>query len=171
MPSRNREHPLRKLPVDPRRIRSMPRQFGAIDRNLVYRSQLPRMSLPEIALYTFLICVSDPQGLSYYSDRRLSHDLHLTTDELLRARAALVTRQFILYRTPIYQLLDLPPASVGPTAGPTPPASPAPVGAPARAVRGMSDRQPARDSAGGRAGKQEAVPIGTVIRSLLGDHA
>jgi len=160
MPSRNREHPLPKLPVDPQRIRSMPRQFGAIDRNLVYRDHLHQMSSAEIALYTFLICVSDPQGLSYYSDRRLCHDLHLTTDELLRARQALIARQFILYRPPIYQLLDLPLGGKQRTDG-----AESSLIAPAKA-------RPARPGPTRRSSpSQEAVPIGAVIRSLLGDHA
>ena len=166
MPSRNREHLLPKLPVDPLRIRNMPRQFGAIDRNLVYGGHLVQMSTAEIALYTFLICVSDPQGLSYYSERRLSQELHLTSDELLRARRALVTRQFILYRTPIYQLLDLPAERHG-----LPPVCAVDRSAVPACARPHAGR-PAqtRGATEGRTGRQEAVPIGAVIRSLLGEQ-
>lgn len=178
MPSRNREHLLPKLPVDPLRIRNMPRQFGAIDRNLVYGGHLVQMSTAEIALYTFLICVSDPQGLSYYSDRRLSHDLHLRAEELLRAREALITRRFILYRTPIYQLLDLPAERQGPPAvcaepsgSPRRPVCSADRSAVPACARPHADRPAQTDGvAERRTGRQGAVPIGAVIRSLLGEQ-
>ena len=50
-----------KHPVDPQRLRSMPAQFGAVDRRLVYQKHIRQMSTEEIALYLFLQCVSDPE--------------------------------------------------------------------------------------------------------------
>ena len=68
------------------------------------------MNAEQIALYVFLQCVSDAQGLSFYSDARVCEELHFTLDELLEAREALVQGAFLLYRRPIYQLLNLPPS-------------------------------------------------------------
>ena len=99
-----------KQPVDPTRLRHLPRQFGAIDRNLVYQGHLQQLGLAEIALYALLLCVSDPQGLSYYSDRRLGELLGLESEALKRARHGLVQQRMLLYRAPFYQLLDLPEA-------------------------------------------------------------
>ena len=99
-----------KQPVDPARIRRMPRQFGAVDRHLVYHGHIRRLSAAESALYLLLICVSDPAGLSYYSDRRLGELLGLEPEPLARARCGLEHKGLILYQHPFYQLLDLPPA-------------------------------------------------------------
>lgn len=73
------------------------------------------MSLPQLALYAFLECVSDPQGLSYYSDKRICQYLHLDPDQLRHARAALISKQIILHASPMYQVLDLPPVAAVPS--------------------------------------------------------
>ena len=96
-----------KQPVDSQRIRSMPKQFGPMDRRLVYEQHICRMSAEEIALYVFLECVSDPQGLSLYSDERICEYLHWSLNGLWDARSRLIEGGFLLYRRPIYQLLDL----------------------------------------------------------------
>ena len=102
-------HGLCKVPVDPDRIRRVPRQFGAVDRNLVYHGHIRRLSPAEAALYLLLLCVSDPQGLSYYSERRLGELLNLDPEPLKHARHGLVQKGLILHHPPFYQLLDLPP--------------------------------------------------------------
>ena len=98
-----------KQPVDPERIRTIPVQFGAVDRQLVYQKHIRRMSTDEIALYVFLQCVSDAEGLSFYSDERICEYLHFSLNGLWKAREALVQGGFMLYSRPIYQLLNLPP--------------------------------------------------------------
>ena len=97
-----------KQPVDPLRLRTMPTQFGAVDRRLVYQKHIRRMSSEQIALYVFLQCVSDAEGLSFYSDERICEELHFSLNGLWEAREALVDAGFLLYRRPIYQLLNLP---------------------------------------------------------------
>jgi hypothetical protein len=94
--------------VDPKRVRTIPVQFGAVDRQLVYGKHIRRMSYEQIALYVFLECVSDAQGLSFYSDERVCEYMHFTLNELWRAREALVQGGFLLYSQPMYQLLNLP---------------------------------------------------------------
>ena len=100
--------PLTKQPVDPLLLRRFPRQFGAVDRDLVYRGLLRGLSPLELALYLVLICVSDPQGLSYYSDRRLGELLAAPPGLIVAARDGLLRHRLLLFRAPIYQLLDLP---------------------------------------------------------------
>jgi hypothetical protein len=97
-----------KQPIDPERVRTLPAQFGALDRRLVYHRHFRRMDAEQIVLYAFLQCVSDPQGLSFYSDDRVCEELPLTLDSLWAAREALVHGGLLLYRRPIYQLLNLP---------------------------------------------------------------
>ena len=96
-----------KQPVDPTRIRSFPRQFGALDRRLVYEKHICVMSTEAIALYAFLECVSDPEGLSFYSDERICEFLHWSLNGLWDARDRLLRGGFLLYRRPVYQLLGL----------------------------------------------------------------
>lgn len=97
-----------KQPVDPKRVRTMPKQFGALDRQLVYKQHIRCMSTEQIALYVFLECVSDVEGLSFYSDERICEELHFSLGCLWKAREDLVQRGFLLYSRPIYQLLNLP---------------------------------------------------------------
>ena len=97
-----------KQPVDPERVRTIPVQFGAVDRQLVYGKHIRRMSTEEIALYVFLQCVSDAEGLSFYSDERICEYLHFSLNGLWKAREGLVEGGFLLYSRPIYQLLNLP---------------------------------------------------------------
>jgi hypothetical protein len=108
MNARTQRPPIEKLPVDPARIRQMPTQFAAIDRRLVYDRQLCELSHAQMALYLFLHCVSDAAGLSYYGDARIGQELHLSETALREARQGLIRRQLLLYRRPMYQLLDLP---------------------------------------------------------------
>ena len=37
-----------KQPVDPQRVRTMPAQFGAVDRRLVYQKHIRRMSTEQV---------------------------------------------------------------------------------------------------------------------------
>lgn len=99
-----------KHPLDPDRIRPVPRQFGALDRGLVYRAWSRHLSLEELALYVFLICVGDPQGLSYYSDRRIAELRPLEPWQVGAVRETLCHKGLILYQAPLYQLLELPEA-------------------------------------------------------------
>jgi hypothetical protein len=97
-----------KQPVDPERVRTIPVQFGAVDRQLVYGKHIRRMSTDAIALYVFLQCVSDAEGLSFYSDERICEELHFSLNGMWKARKGLVQGGFLLYSRPIYQLLNLP---------------------------------------------------------------
>jgi len=99
-----------KQPVDPLRIRRLPRQFAPVDRRLIYQNHIRRMSTEAIALYLFLECVSDPQGLSFYSETRICEYLHWSLRGLWDARDRLCEGGFLLYRRPFYQLLQLPDA-------------------------------------------------------------
>ncbi len=108
MTQRRSRHKIIKQPVDPNRVRTMPAQFSPVDRRLVYQKHIRCINAEQIALFVFLECVSDPQGLSFYSDERICDYLHFSVNGLWRAREALVNEGFLLYRRPIYQLLSLP---------------------------------------------------------------
>ena len=108
MTQRQARRKIIKQPVDPQRVRTMPAQFGAVDRRLVYQKHIRGMTTEQIALFVFLQCVSDAEGLSFYSDERICGELHFSLNGLWKAREELVQGGFLLYCRPIYQLLNLP---------------------------------------------------------------
>ena len=54
-----------------------PRGFGWIDHRLLRDGYIGRCSAQALALYVLLVCASDAQGLSYYSDARIAQLLTL----------------------------------------------------------------------------------------------
>lgn len=145
MNSAHTPHRSTKQPVDPNRVRHMPAQFAPIDRRLVYDGHTRRMTHQQLVLYVFLQCVGDAAGLSYYSDERICQDLRLNLAELRDARQELILGQFVLYRRPIYQVLDLPRPAAGHSA-----------------VGPASARAPSTQ----RNGAGEAVPISAILHGL-----
>jgi hypothetical protein len=94
--------------LDPRRMRKAPpRGFGWIDHRLLRNGYIGRCSSQALALYVLLVCASDAQGLSYYSDPRLAQLLTLEPAALSAARRELIGLGLIAYQKPLYQLLSL----------------------------------------------------------------
>jgi hypothetical protein len=99
--------PIKRL-IDARRMRKSPcRGFGWIDHRLLRHGYLERCSSQALALYLLLVCASDAQGLSYYSDRRVAELLGLERTALSHARRELIRLGLIAYQKPLYQLLSL----------------------------------------------------------------
>jgi hypothetical protein len=99
--------PIKRL-IDARRMRKSPfRGFGWIDHRLLRHGYLECCSLHALALYLLLVCASDAQGLSYYSDRRAAQLLGLELTALSHARGELIRHGLIAYQKPLYQLLSL----------------------------------------------------------------
>jgi hypothetical protein len=99
--------PIKRL-LDPRRMRKAPpRGFGWIDHRLLRDGYIGRCSVQALALYVLLVCASDAQGLSYYSDPRIAQLLTLEPATLAQARQELIGLGLIAYQKPLYQLLSL----------------------------------------------------------------
>jgi hypothetical protein len=134
---------IQKRPINSQRLRSLPPSgFGWIDHRLLREGYFQRCSPAALALYSLLVCAGDAQGLSFYSEPRVSELLGLEPGELPRARNELIAAQLIAFEKPLYQVLaldreDRPPRTCsssravgGRTAKssslvPTPPPSPA----------------------------------------------
>jgi hypothetical protein len=105
-----------KRPIDRRHLRSVPpRGFGWLDHRLLRDGYFERLSVAALALYALLVCASDAQGLSYYSDRRLMALLGLDQATLWRARRELIAVNLLAHQAPLTQVLSLaevPPAFV-----------------------------------------------------------
>jgi hypothetical protein len=89
------------------RLRRVPKRFSWLDHRLVRDKHICGISHPSLALYLFLVTVSDADGLSYYSDEAIRTYLHLTDCMLPQARAELCSAGLIAYTRPLYQVLSL----------------------------------------------------------------
>ena len=105
----------RSRPQPPRsdRRRSIRGSFSWIDHRFLREGFDQGLTRLEKLLYFVLVAVSNQDGVSFYSDARLTELLDIRfPHELYGARGELVTRDLIAYEGGIYQVLDLP---VGPT--------------------------------------------------------
>jgi len=89
------------------RLRRVPHQFSWVDQRLVREGRIRGISHHALALYLFLVTVSDADGLSYYSDASLGHYLGLDPLMAQEARAELCAAGLIAYDSPLYQVLSL----------------------------------------------------------------
>ena len=100
----------RPQPPQPDRIRSIHGSFSWIDHRFFRQGFDQGLTRMEKLLYLVLIAVSNPDGVSVYSDERLGEFLDIRhRHELTSARDELVTRDLIAFQEGIYQVLELPP--------------------------------------------------------------
>ena len=92
-------------PVDPTRVRTLPRHFAWLDHRL--RDRLRDLSLEEIALLLFLHLAADRTGCSFWADGTIAKKLGLREGDVSHARYRLVAQGLVAYRYPLYQLLAL----------------------------------------------------------------
>jgi hypothetical protein len=100
-----------KKPILPGRVRRIPGSFSWVDHGLVRDRHLEKCSHTAAALYLFLVCVGDRQGLSYYSDETLAAKLRMAAGLLEQARSELIRNDLVAWRRPMYQVLSLEPAT------------------------------------------------------------
>jgi hypothetical protein len=91
--------------VDPARVRSLPAHFAWVDHRL--RDRLADLSLEEIALLFFLHLAANKQGCCFWADSTIAKKLGLKEGQVIEARYHLLSRGFIAYRFPLYQLTRL----------------------------------------------------------------
>ena len=89
------------------RLRRIPSQFSWIDHRLVRDKHICGISHSSLALYLFLVTVSDADGLSYYSGDAIEKYLSLDGCMISQARAELCAAGLIVYCRPLYQVLSL----------------------------------------------------------------
>ncbi len=102
---------MKKHLLRPDRLRQVPTGFNWVDHRLVRQNYLDRCDCVDLALYLFLVTVSDPQGLSYYSDQAICRRLRIEPATLSAARAHLQKADLIAYQKPLYQVLSLDQSS------------------------------------------------------------
>lgn len=98
---------IEKRLIRPDRVRQVPPSFNWIDHRLIRDHHIERCDCTALALYLFLVTVSDVQGLSYYSDASICRRLKIEPLHLSAARRQLEQADLIAYRQPLYQVLSL----------------------------------------------------------------
>ena len=98
---------IKKFPINPDRIRKVPRHFSWIDHRLVRSRYIERCSPTASTLYLFLVTVGDANGLSYYGDASIIKRLSVDIVALADARNNLIRVGLIAWQKPLYQVLAL----------------------------------------------------------------
>lgn len=90
------------------RLRKIEGGFGFIPTRFLTDGFFLSLSQHEKLIYFFLVLVSDRQGLSYYSQDKISTLLELSIDDYIEARNGLIQKSLIAFNGLIFQLLSLP---------------------------------------------------------------
>ena len=101
----------RRRPVRPDRVRTIPKSFSWLDRDLLHRGFLRELRSEESLLYFFLVLVAGPEGTSFWSQKRLAEFLKLTDSDVLEALRGLLQRDLVAFDYPTFQVLSLPEGS------------------------------------------------------------
>jgi hypothetical protein len=96
-----------KEPICRDRIRCIRGGFGWVDHRLVRDRYIDECSHVALALYLFLVTVSNADGVSYWGDKAVSDRLHLGVAEIAAARDELIGADLLAYEKPLWQVLQL----------------------------------------------------------------
>ena len=96
-----------KEPICRNRIRRINGGFGWVDHRLVQDRYVEECSHLALALYLFLVTVSNADGVSYWGERALSERLCVGMVELRVARSELEAADLLAYEKPVWQVLQL----------------------------------------------------------------
>lgn len=94
--------------INPQRVRCINGGFSFIPHRFLTDGFLASLQQEELLLYVFLVLAADRYGLSYYSYERICSLLHLSIDQYITARDALVQKDLIAFDGTLFQVLELP---------------------------------------------------------------
>jgi hypothetical protein len=99
---------IKKEPLLPGRLRKIENGFGFIPTRFLTGGFFLSLSQQEKLIYFLLVLVSDRDGLSYYSQDKMSTLLELSLDDFVEARNGLIRKSLIAFNGLMFQLLSLP---------------------------------------------------------------
>jgi len=99
---------IKKAPLVPDRIRKIEGGFGFIPTRFLTGGYFASLSQHEKLIYFLLVLAGDRDGLSYYSQDKMSSLLELSLDEFLEARNGLIRKSLLAFNGLIFQVLSLP---------------------------------------------------------------
>jgi len=101
-------------PLLPDRIRKITGSFAFIEHRFLHDGFWAILDHHQLLLYLFLIIVADRNGLSYYSYDKICTLLHISADEYILARNALIDQDLIAFDGYHFQVLSLPEKVIRP---------------------------------------------------------
>jgi hypothetical protein len=104
-----------KKVLTPDRIRCIDRGFSFIPHRFLTDGFLASLQQTEMLLYIFLVLAADRYGLSFYSYDRICSLLHLTLEQYIAARDALIEKDLIAFDGRLFQVLSLPSSPTEPS--------------------------------------------------------
>ena len=99
---------IKKEPLVPERVRKIEKGFGFIPTRFLTGGFFASLSRHEKLIYFLLVLASDRDGLSYYSQEKMSSLLELSLDEFIEARNGLIRKSLLAFNGMIFQVLSLP---------------------------------------------------------------
>lgn len=99
---------MEKKLICPQRLRKVPPQFSWVDQKLLREDHMLLCDTKSLAMYLFLIVVSDTEGLSYYKDSTICKYIKTNLADIVEARNILIRADLIAYKNPLYQVLEIP---------------------------------------------------------------
>jgi len=105
---------IEKRPILPDRVRRIEGGFAFIEHRFLRSGFLESLDISQLALYVFLVLVSDRNGLSYYAYDKICTLLRLNLDEYIFARDQLIEKDLIAFDGRLFQVLSLPDKAAEP---------------------------------------------------------
>ena len=99
---------IKKELLVPDRVRKIEGGFGFIPTRFLTGGFFASLSQHEKLIYFLLVLAGDRDGLSYYSQDKLSSLLELSLDDFLEARNELIRKSLIAFNGLMFQVLSLP---------------------------------------------------------------
>lgn len=112
--SKTKSRQIETHPLEPDRIRKITGSFAFIEHRFVHDGFWASLDHHQLLLYLFLIIVADRNGLSYYSYDKICTLLHMSVDEYIQARNALIDYDLIAFDGYLFQVLSLPEKVIRP---------------------------------------------------------
>lgn len=104
----SRHSAISSSPIRPDRIRDTHGGFAFIPGRFLRDGFFASLDHRERSLYFFLVLAADRNGVSYYSQDRISSLLELPLDEYLALRDSLIAKDLIAFDGVRFQVLSLP---------------------------------------------------------------
>jgi len=83
------------------------KSYSILDHALLHGGYLHRLNHEAIALYLFLVVVSDREGKSFYAEKTIGEILRLSPKALAAAKGELLEAQLISYRAPHFWVRNI----------------------------------------------------------------
>jgi len=84
------------------------KSYSIVDHGLLHQGFFQNLSVEALALYLFLVVVSDREGKSYYAEKTIADILRLPREKYSRALSELTLCRLVDFRRPYFWVKNLP---------------------------------------------------------------